>query len=144
MASASTYTIVHATSEDVDELESTLTELILEHIKEEKLDEKRDRPAEELVEWTLKRRRGKLALTDFPREIPQKEIIEELCRKHSEQIDGVIRVGAEDTRGSMNARMYEVTKSGELEIDNRERRDSFPIGGHPFSYRGVVAINPEL
>lgn len=143
MASASVYTFAPAPDVDAEELEEWCREIAIELLDERDYETTYRGTDEELVDWALMNRGGRIALHRV-RNIPNREIVEAVCEAHPDAIDGVIRVGAEDTYGSMNARMFDVDDAGDLEQVDRERLDDYRMSRHGFNHSGVRAVAPEL
>ena len=148
MASGCAITVIPADGVTQDQLQEAFRPAILNHTRDGVLDRDSTYPdtEDELVAFVTDtgRRGNTFAVVKMRWLYDISDVVDEVTRTHADLIDGLIRVGAETTRGSMNAQYYEVDDNGNREVVGRDSHDSYPIGGHRYTFRGVTAVNPEL
>lgn len=138
MASGAVHTFIPANTGDLTVLQAEIESLVRKHNNIKTSGEER------LIEECIEVRDDCIGLhhAEF---LEIETILERLCVNKSEIIDGMVRVGAENKFGSMNAMKFKVEENGELPVVERVSYETNPDKKErTFTYGSVEVINPNL
>lgn len=138
MVSGAVHTFIPEETENIEELEEMLKSYVAENLNDENI------PPEEAIEQCIEVREDCVGLnhTDV---IDVDAVFSTVCVEEADMIDGVVRVGAENKFGSMNAVMFEIDSPGEVNISKRIGHEINPDEvPRIYEFKGIEAINPDL